>query len=399
LEVLRGTPDRPERVYQELDLQTALGPALMATKGFASPEVEKVYSRALALCRQVGDVRGVFSALRGLWERHELHADLKIAHELAEQLLVTAQSVQDPALLLVAKDALGDTMLWLGEFAMASKHVEDGIALYDPGQHHSLALVYGGYDPGIACLNFAAHALWYLGFPDQALQRSREAVSLGRKFCHPFSLAHALIFAAWLHQYRRESAPAQELATEALTLCREQDIGFFIAHATILLGWVLLERGQGQQGIAQIREGLNAYRATGAELERPHWLALLADAFGSVGQAEEGLAVLDEALTAVGANGVRFCEAELYRLRGDLLLKHSTHADDEAEKCLHRALDIAQGQRAKSLELRAARSLGRLWRQQGRVDDVSKILADVCGWFTEGLEQTDLREARALMTG
>jgi class 3 adenylate cyclase/predicted ATPase len=397
LDALRGTPDSPERCHRELNLLTALGPALMATKGFASPEVEKAYSQALALCRQVGDTARLFSALRGLWELHELRAELKTARELAEQLLAVAQGVQDPALLLVANDALGDTLLWLGEFVAAWKHIEDGIAIYDPKQHHSLALVYGGYDPGIACRNFAAHALWYLGYPDQALQKIREAIALARKLSHPFSLAFALIFAAWLHQYRRESVPAQELANEAVTLCREQDIGFFIAHGTILRGWALLEHGQGQEGIAEIREGLRAYRATGAELERPHWLALLAEACGAVGQAEEGLAVLDEALTAVGTHGVRFCEAELYRLRGDLLLKHSSLAEDEAERCLHRALGIAQGQRAKSLELRAARSIAYLWRQQGRVDDARRILAEVYGWFTEGFDATDLSEARALI--
>src|SRR5207249_306241 len=180
-------------------------------------------------------------------------------------------------------------------------------------------------------------------------------------------------------------------------LATEQDIAFFPEHGTILRGWALAEQGQGEEGIAQILLGLTAYRAAGAEVERPHWLALLAEAYGKGGQAEEGLSALAEALAEVEKHGARFCEAELYRLKGELLLALSTENHREAEACFRQALEIARRQSAKSLELRAALSLSRLWQRQGKREEARQMLAAIYGWFTEGFETTDLREAKALL--
>ena len=173
----------------------------------------------------------------------------------------------------------------------------------------------------MTCLSYAAWVLWFLGYPDQALKRSQEALALAAGLSHPFSLAFALGFAAVLHQLRREEQAAQERAEAVIALSTEQGFPFWLALGTILRGWALAEQGQGEEGIAQIRQGLAAYRATGAEIVRPYFLALLAEAYGKVGQAEEGLSVLAEALALVDKTGERFYEAELYRLKGELTLQ------------------------------------------------------------------------------
>ena len=396
LEVLKTLLDTPERASLELELQTTLGPALIATKGFAAPEVEQSYARARDLCRQVGETPQLFPVLWGLFAFYLVRGELRMARELVEQLLRLAESVQDRALLLVSHRALGTTLHFLGEFALAREHEERGIALYDPPQHRPLVLLYAEH-PGVVCLCFAAHALWYLGYPDQALKRIQDALTLAQQLAHPYSLVHALDFAAWLHQYRRERRRTQEQAEADMTLATEHGIAFFFTHGTILRGWALVAQGQGEEGMAQIRQGLATYRATGAEVERPYWLALLAEAYGKSGQGEEGLRLLAEALAEVDKNGWRFCEAELYRLKGELLLVLPAENDAEAEACFQQSLAIARRQQAKSWELRAATSLARLWQQQGKRQEAYDLLAPVYGWFTEGFDTADLKDAKTLL--
>jgi predicted ATPase len=196
---------------------------------------------------------------------------------------------------------------------------------------------------------------------------------------------------------RREGQAVKEQAEALVTLSTEQGCALNAAQGTILRGWALAEQGQSAEGIAQMRQGIAGWRATGAELSVPYWSALLAEAYGQAGQAEAGLRVLAEALTAVHKTGDRHHEAELYRLKGELLLQQATGSDDEAETCLHQALDIARHQQAKSLELQAAVSLSRLWQRQGKRAEAHALLAPVYGWFTEGFDTADLQEARALL--
>jgi predicted ATPase len=209
-------------------------------------------------------------------------------------------------------------------------------------------------------------------------------------------VAHAVDFAAWLHLYRREGQLVQEQAVADIALATEHNFAFFLAHGTILRGWALVEQGIKTEGIVQIRQGLAAYRATGAECERSFWLALLAEAYGKVGQPGEGLVVVAEALADVH-KGWRFCEAELFRLKGELLLGPSAENHAEAETCFHQAFKIARNQQAKSLELRISASLSRLWRDQGKRHEARDLLAPVYGWFTEGFDTRDLKEAKALL--
>jgi DNA-binding NtrC family response regulator/predicted ATPase len=420
LELLKSLPDTVARREQELALQIILGPALMATKGFGASEVEEVFTRARELCQEVGDTPQLYMVLQGLSGFYALRVKFQTLRELMEQRLSLAQRLQNPALLAQAHLAQGHGLLAFGELASARAHLEQGMALYNPEQHHSLAFG-GGLDP--SGRDHAALIRWLLGYPDQALESLHAVLTAVQKRPHAFSLAVALLFAAALHQLRREAPLAQERAEAAMTLSNQQGFAAFLAMGAILRGWALAEREQSAEGIAQIREGLDAWRAVGNELLRPYFLGLLAEAHGGAGQAEQGLLVLAEALATAHNTGERWWEAELHRLKGELLLlqaggkggsptAHRTTATVaevdmgepgrspplvEAEPCLLQALAIAQRQQAKPLELRAAVSLGRLWQRQGKGDAARRLLAETYGWFTEGFDTADLQEAKALL--
>jgi predicted ATPase len=279
---------------------------------------------------------------------------------------------------------------------MAQAHLEQGIALYNPQQHRSHAFQYG-QDPGIACWSYAAWTLWFLGYPDQALRQCHEALTLACAFAHPFSLAFALQFAAVLHQLRRDIQDTQEQAEALMTLSTEHGFPLRLAQGRSLRGWALAMQGQGAAGVTQMQQGLAAWEATGAEVGRPHMRVLLAEAYMLVEQPETGLAVLADTLTSVQQTGVRVYEAELHRLKGALLLLHARAAQVEAEDCFLQALEVARCQQAKSLELRAAMSLARLWQQQGKGAAAYELLIPICSWFTEGFDTMDLQEAKALL--
>jgi predicted ATPase len=360
VEILNTLPDTTERAQQELLLQTALASTCIAVKGMAAPETGQAYARAHALCQQVGNTPQLIPVLQGLRRFYYGRAEYQRARELGEQLLRLAQSLQDPGALVEAHLALGILLLSLGELTEARTHLEQGIALYNPQQHRSLAFRYGR-DPGVTSRYTAASVLWLLGYPSQALQRSHEALTLARELSHAYSLVLALSFAAELHQFRREGPAAQERADVVIALATEYGFAQYLARGTILRGWALVEQGQGEAGIAQMRQGLAAHQATGAEAHRGY-LALLAEAYGKGGQAEEGLTILAEALAAVEKTGGRGYEAEMYRLKGELLLRQAVPDAPQAEACFQQALAIARRQQAKSLELRAALSLARLWQ-------------------------------------
>lgn len=274
------------------------------------------------------------------------------------------------------------------------------MAFYDPQQHHALAFVYSVSDPGVRCLAISANVLVLLGYMDQAEQRSHAAITLAQELAYPFSLGYALNSAAWLHQFRREAVLTQERAEALLALCDEQGFALYRTVGNIFRGWALAQQGRAVEGVTQMREGLGTRQTIGATVTDPYFLALLAEGYGRSEQPEEGLKILAEALAAVDKSGVRFYEAELYRLKGELLLAQASkwHAVQEAEGCFRQAIAVARRQQAKWLELRAAISLSRLWQQQGKRDAARHLLAEVYGWFTEGYETPDLREAKALLT-
>ena len=319
--LVQTLPDSPERRQQDLTLHVAYGVPLTVTTGFAAAEVERVYPQAVALCEQVGETSQRFPALYGLFSVYYDRAALTAAHAATNQLLSLAQSAEDPDLLLEAHLTTGLTLFYRGEFVSAREHCEAGMALYDPPQHRSHVSVYL-QDPGMACLSNVARAVWCLGYPDQALERSHQAIIVAQEPLHPFSLAWALTSAAgFVHQFRRERQAVKERAEALIALSTEQGFPVFLARGTIWRGWALAVQGKAGEGVAQIRQGLAAYRATGSELGRSYFLGLLAEAHGIAGQAEEGLAAVAEALAFVDRTAERFYEAELYRLKGELSLQ------------------------------------------------------------------------------
>jgi predicted ATPase len=327
---------------------------------------------------------------------YTVHAELQTAHQLGEQLLDLAQQAQDSAMLIAAHRTLGAMLFYMGAVASAHMHVARGIALYDPQQHRASAFLYGE-DTGVICHSRAAWMLWYLGYPDQALARNDGAVTLAQQSVHPFSLANALSWAAGFHQFCREGRAVQECAEAVIAVATEQGFQLLRAIGSVMRGWALAQQGLSREGIAQIRQGLMTYRATGGEILRPYCLALLAEAHGTIGEPAAGLTVLAEALTLVDTTGERWYEPELYRLKGELLLQQNSANQADAESCFHHALAIARNQQAKSFELRTATSLARLWQQQGKHDEARQVLGDVYGWFTEGFDTADLKDAKALL--
>jgi predicted ATPase len=358
--------------------------------------VEQTYSRAQHLCQYLDDPHQLFSGLRGLWHYYHARAALQTAQALGEQILTVAQQAQDSAMLAAAHRAVGATLFWLGAVAAAHTHLAQGLTLYELQQHHASAFLYGE-DTDVFCRSYSAMTLCLLGCPDQGLRRSEEVVTLAQQRAHPFSLDYALCCAAGIHQFRREVHAAQERAEAAIILAQEQGFPYWMALGAILRGWALALQGQAKEGIEQINQGLIDYRATGAALGRPCWLALLAEVHGTMGQPEAGLTALAEALTLVDKTGERHYEAEIYRLKGELLLQYPSNNATEAETCFHYALDIARDQQAKSFELRATTSLARLWQQQGKRQEAHDLLAPIYGWFTEGFDTADLQEAKVLL--
>lgn len=415
LELLRHLPDTPERARQELCLQLTLGVPLVATEGYAASVVGGVYLRARELYQQLGDTPDVSEILWGLWTFYTLRAELVIAREIAEEFLRLAERLPYPGLAMRGHWALEITFLHSGEFLSALEHYEKALSLYDPERHVEDAFFYA-LNPGVVMPCFAAWALWFLGQPEEALSRVREALTRARELAEPLSLAHALLFASILYQLLREEGLAQEHTDAAFTLSSEHGLAMYQTMATIMQGWVLLKRGRHEEAITRMRQGLEALQATGTELVRPHFLGLLAEALGKNGQVAEGLRILEEALDAAQSSGERYYQAELYRLKGELLLmpaagrgapratadkkaavEPEVPAFAEAEGCFSQSIKIARQQKAKSWELRAAMSLARLHQSRGEREKARGLLAQIYGTFDEGFGTADLREAKALL--
>jgi predicted ATPase/DNA-binding winged helix-turn-helix (wHTH) protein len=394
--LLATLPETPARTQQELDLQLALGPALMFTRGYAAPEVEQTYTRARALCAQVGETPQLFPTLLGLRHFYFNRGALLVARELGEQLDRLAQHTADPTHRLEAYYALGITLFYLGDYAAAQTYCEQGIALTDLTAQRAQALSHG-LVPGVGCLAMAAHALWCLGYPAQAQRRGQEALTLAQALAHTYSLALAQHYATWLHYRCRDARAVQAQAEALLPLATAQGFPFWAALGTFWRGWGLAMQGEDEAGLAQMYQGLEAVVALGQKLAQPFCQVPLAAALRHTGQAEAGRRLLAEALAAFEASGQGDLLAEAYRLQGVLLLQQAVPEPARAEACFQQALTIARRQQAKSWELRAAMSLSRLWQCQGKRSAAYELLAPIYHWFTEGFDTADLQEARALL--
>jgi class 3 adenylate cyclase/predicted ATPase len=396
IELLKTLAETPEHTQQALALYIALGAALQMAKGLAAPEVEHAYTQAYALCQQVGETLPLVPVLVGLWRFYVARPQLHTARELGDTLLRLAQRAHDPLLSVNAHYAMGITGFFLGALPAARQHLEEGIARYTPDRRRS-PMHRMAQDLGVACRAFAALTLWLLGYSKQALACIQDALALAHELSHLYSLAIARCYAAIVSQFRRDMSAAHEHAETAITLSTEQGFPFYAAWGTNLRGWALAMEGQGGESMAQVRQGIIAYRNTGAAAFLPYFCTVLAEVCNHLGHTADGLQALAEAHTVVEQHEERWWEAEVYRLRGVLLLRQPGTPPPEAEACFQRALEVACRQQAKSLELRAAMSLARLWQQQDRRAEAHELLAPVYGWFTEGFDTADLQEAKALL--
>jgi DNA-binding SARP family transcriptional activator/predicted ATPase len=395
LELLKSLPETLERDRWELSLQLALVAPHQAARGYAAPETGRAYARAYELSQRMGGTPDLLPALWSLGSFYLARAEHRKSHQLTEQLLSLAQQMEDTLQVAMARWGLGVNLVYMGALEPARAHLEYVIAFYDPEQHRSLALTFG-QDPGVSALAWASWALWFLGYPDRALERSREALALASELDHPFTLGFALNIAGSLfHQLRRENRTAREQNEAMLQLSAEQGFPFFQLLGGILQGRTQALAGQVEEGKAQMRQGLDTLQAIGTGMHRPHLLALLVDACAVAGQPTEALSVAAEALAFVEQSSERYYEAELHRLRGELLLQQGDVATAEAS--FLKAIEVARSQHAKSWELRATLNLCRLWQRQGKREEARQRLAEIYGWFTEGLDTPDLQEARALL--
>jgi predicted ATPase/class 3 adenylate cyclase len=396
LEALENLPDTPNRIQQELAMQASLGHAFLATKGLGASEAEQAFNRARELCQHAEETPEVFDVVLGLRRLYFGHAEHRTAKELGGKLIELAHNFKSNEFLIEAYRLNGSVLYNLGELTTAKSHLEKALSMYDQHEHHSFASLYGS-DPAVSALSWLSLTLWELGFPDQALSASQNALTLGQELSHAYSIALALSFSPHTHQYRREVEITREQAEKAILFSTEQKFPWWLARSEILYGWSLVQQGKCEDGIAMIEKGIEATGDAGGKISIPYYLSMLVEAYKILRQIDKGYSVLKEALKMIEATGERYWEAELYRLKGELILCESENNHQKAESCFRRAIDIANSQEAKSLELRAAMSLSKLLQTKSKKEEARQLLSEIYGWFTEGFDTADLKDAKALI--
>ncbi len=394
LDQLALLPEDRERPQQELEFWSALGAVLRAVKGQAAPETGQAYSRARELWEQLGSPSEFVQVPYGQSSYHMTRGEFDLALRLNEDLLRLSRQRNDSAGLVLGHNASGYNLMFAGRFAASRSHLEAVLALYDPTSHRSL-VHQTGTAPQVVAQAYFGIVLFCLGLPEQALARSSAAIAEARRLAHPPSLAVSLTIGTRLLSLVGDNAALDERASQVIAVATEQGFPQWRAHGTIFRGWVKVKNGDVTEGMSLLRSSSTAYRATGAAMWMPHYTVLLAGACEIAGQIEEAVTLLDDALEIVERTGERWFAAELNRLKGRLLLRQG-HTE-AAEELYRKALSIAEEQEAKLWELRAAVSLARLRRDQGRRAEARGVLAPIYGWFTEGFDTPDLREAKALL--
>jgi predicted ATPase len=396
LELLNELPESVERDRRELDLQVAVGAALIPVKGWAAAATGRAYTRARELCDRLGDSPELFPALFGMYAMYLVRGDVRNANALSEELMRRADNTEDSALKLYARIAAGVAAYFVGDFSRALEHLEMGISIYDQERHRTLSLSYG-FDAGVWCLCYSAATHWHLGFPERALKRSNEALILAEKLAHPLFLAQAELWASILGLFRREPSVVLQTTTSLTKRSTEHGITDWLDWANCLRGWATATHGNQDEGIAQLRESVLALETKGAGVWRPFFLSLLAETCVETNRVDDGLRAVTEALTAADKHEEREHDAEIHRLRGELLLRQIDSNAAEAQRCFEHSIELAQKQGAKSFELRAATSLARLLAKQGLRDEARSKLTKIYEWFTEGFDTADLKEAKSLL--
>jgi predicted ATPase/tRNA A37 threonylcarbamoyladenosine biosynthesis protein TsaE len=391
-QLLETLPDRAAFAEQELQLLIALGPALMTTRSSAAPEIGSIYARAGELARLTGRMADLFPTIWGAWLVAFISGDLPAAKRLLNELFTTANTTRENALVLQAHHAAWPTFWVTGFLADALRHIDRGLAFYRPDAHSEQAFQYGGHDPGVCGYATGALIRTAMGYLDHGNQEMEAALRLARELDHIPTVIHSLWCAAELYQVRREPRKVEEFTDVLLPLLSQHGSAVSLANVSMLRGWAKVVQGQGQDGIREVQDGLGAWRATASKFQVTFRLVRAAEACLFAGAKDDGLKLTDEALEQSG--DIWFL-SEVYRVKGELL--HRPGQTSNVEECFGQALKVAQAQGARLLELRAAMSLARLWRDQGKPQQARELLAPVYGWFTEGFDTRDLKEAKALL--
>jgi predicted ATPase len=393
LATMRLLPDTAERAKQELKLQMALGSSLMVIKGFAATEVEQAFIRACGLCSQLDDSAQLFQAQFSLAIVYVVKAEHERALSQSEQCLRLAEDLRNPAMLMQSHWVTGLSECYLGRLEAARNHFVRTISIHDAEGIDWPVSLYGA----ALSRSHLARMLLYLGYPDQSRRVMEEAFTHAERLRHPIGFVNTFSLAAQIETIHRNPQKVEELAEKIAWHSDEHGLPYYAAIATMMRGWALAMRGEPEKGIVLLREGLASYLATGTRQQHAYFLTLLAEALDEAGRTTEGLEALAAALEAAQRSREHYYEAELHRLRGELLLKSEALPPSEAEVCFQHAAGLARDQNAKSFELRAALSLGRLWRRQGKRAEARQMLVEIYGWFTEGFDIPDLKEAKALL--
>jgi class 3 adenylate cyclase/predicted ATPase len=397
LALLDTLPESVKRSRKELVLCCAVGAPLLVTRGFAAPETARAYSRASELCQQLENSPEQFAAVYGLWGFAVMSTQLARARTLATELFRLAQAAEDRELLLPAHRAMGDTLFWSAALTRSRMHLEQGMALYRP-EHHALEVFRTGQDQGVTCTAMSAWGLWLLGYPDAAMARMEGALALARRLNHLHTISMTMQNYTMARQFRGEPDAVLPLAKAQLALTRAERFPLWEAGALIMRGWARTQLGKVDEGIADMRRGIDGWRATGAELAAPYYFAMLAEAHGRAGRPDAGLEAIAEAIASSDRSGEVWWLAEVWRIEGELRLMQSGAGGEMIERLFLGALALARTQQARSLELRAAGSLLRLWTMRGTpFDQAQQPLADAFAAFTEGHQTRDLQEAARLL--
>jgi predicted ATPase len=397
LSMLRTVEESTERDELELEFLTTLGPEYIAIRGYGAPEVGPIMLRARELCERIGDTQQLVGIMLGMWEWRLVRGDLRECEELAADGMRLAKRLNDPGILMETLLMPGATMFFLAHFEGAREYFEKALASYEDREQTSFWSAYTGHNAGITHRCYLALVLWHLGFPDQALKVDREMRELALNIGHPFSMGHAVDHTAFLYHYCRLGMEVQMAAEEEIAIGTEQGFQLWHALGTLHKGAGKLLQSQRDDGLPLLIEGLNAFRATGAQVRVPSYLCILGDAYTQFGRFEEAHNVLDEGLTIAERTGDRCHEAELHRVKGELLLAESPDQSAMAEDCFRRAIKTAQRQLSRAWELRATMSLARLCQQQDRNDEAHIALVGIYEKYSEGFTTPDLVDAKKLL--
>jgi predicted ATPase len=398
LGLLDRLPETRERKQLELDIHVTLTTALRAGKGYADPEVAAALERANRLVTETRAVGTAvhFFVLFGLWVSNSNAGTIASALEHAANFLSVAQSQPSSGPLLIGHRILANSLIFSGDYPAALAHFETAASLYRPDEHRDSAFRYGE-DIGVSAFVMLSWALWHRGYPDRSARAGDRALAYSRELGHSHTLAHALGLAGMAAVFARDVATVYAHSNDCVALASEHGFALWAANGRILQGWTDAQRGETTTGIALIRDGLAAYEATGTRVRTPFYLTLLAEALVLAGKTEEGLATLNDALAKAAVSGARGWDAEIHRLRGELTSRLQHPDPAKAEESFRTALAVAREQGTRGYELRAATSLARLWGEQGRRGEARDLLAPVYGWFTEGFDTADLKDAKALL--